>query len=233
MILRYGLGAEELAWSLAFILLPLSCVYYPVSVPGPLQPVALALPPTHVFEGMRSILLHGVFEKELWWALGLNAMYLAIGYLSFRWFLQSAKVNGTLVQLRRVDARRPDRFHRRRLPDRRTLRGSDPAPHPPHGGQPVQSRAPRLVGGPFSLVGADGKTVTDADFHGRYMLVFFGFTHCPDICPAELQVIAQALDKLGDKGKKVVPVFITLDPERDTPRAMADYLKSFGPNLWA
>jgi protein SCO1/2 len=63
------------------------------------------------------------------------------------------------------------------------------------------------------------------------MLVFFGFTHCPDICPAELQVIAQALDKLGDKGKKVVPVFITLDPERDTPRAMADYLKSFGPNF--
>ena len=101
----------------------------------------------------------------------------------------------------------------------------------PHGGQPVQSSGTPLVGGPFSLVGAEGKTVTDADFHGRYMLVFFGFTHCPDICPAELQVIAQALDKLGDKGKKVVPVFITLDPERDTPRAMADYLKSFGPNF--
>ena len=102
---------------------------------------------------------------------------------------------------------------------------------PPHGGQPVQSSGTALVGGPFSLVGADGKTVTDADFHGRYMLVFFGFTHCPDICPAELQVIAQALDKLGDKGKKVVPVFITLDPERDTPQAMADYVKSFGPNF--
>ena len=87
----------------------------------------------------------------------------------------------------------------------------------PRGGQPVQSSGTALVGGPFSLVGADGKTVTDADFRGRYMLVFFGFTHCPDICPAELQVIAQALDKLGDKGKKVVPVFITLDPERDTP----------------
>ena len=96
----------------------------------------------------------------------------------------------------------------------------------PQGGQPVQSSGAALIGGPFSLVGADGKTVTDADFHGRYMLVFFGFTHCPDICPAELQVIAQALDKLGDKGKKVVPVFITLDPERDTPRAMADYLSA-------
>jgi protein SCO1 len=101
----------------------------------------------------------------------------------------------------------------------------------PRGGQPVQSSGTALVGGPFSLVGADGKTVTDADFRGRYMLVFFGFTHCPDICPAELQVIAQALDKLGGKGKKVVPVFITLDPERDTPKAMAEYVKSFGPNF--
>ena len=101
----------------------------------------------------------------------------------------------------------------------------------PRGGQPVQSSGTALVGGPFSLVGADGKTVTDTDFRGSYMLVFFGFTHCPDICPAELQVIAQALDKLGDKGKKVVPVFITLDPERDTPQAMADYVKSFGPNF--
>ena len=101
VILRYGLGAEELAWSLAFILLPLSCVYYPVAVlPGWLQPVALALPPTHVFEGMRSILLHGVFDPtELWWALGLNVIYLAVGYGAFSWFLQSARVNGSLLQL--------------------------------------------------------------------------------------------------------------------------------------
>jgi len=101
----------------------------------------------------------------------------------------------------------------------------------PHGGQAVQSSGTALVGGPFSLVGTDGKAVTDADFRGRYMLIFFGFTHCPDICPAELQVIAQALDKLGDKGKKVVPVFITLDPDRDTPQVMAEYVKSFGPNF--
>ncbi len=101
VILRYGLGAEEFAWSLAFILLPLSCVYYPVAVlPEWLQPVALALPPTHVFEGMRSILLHGTFNAgELWWALGLNAVYFLVGYLTFRWFLQSARINGSLLQL--------------------------------------------------------------------------------------------------------------------------------------
>jgi len=101
VILRYGLGAEELAWSLAFLLLPLCCVYYPVSVlPHWLQPVALALPPTHVFEGMRSILLHHTFDAtDLWWALALNAIYLAVGYATFSWFLGSARVNGTLLQL--------------------------------------------------------------------------------------------------------------------------------------
>ena len=101
VILRYGLGAEELAWSLAFLLLPLCCVYYPVSVlPGWLQVVALALPPTHVFEGMRSILLHNTFDvTELWWALSLNAVYLLAGYLTFSRFLASARVNGSLLQL--------------------------------------------------------------------------------------------------------------------------------------
>jgi ABC-2 type transport system permease protein len=101
IILRYGLGAEELAWSMAFLLLPLCCVYYPVSVlPNWLQPIALALPPTHVFEGMRSILLHGVFDaSQLWWALGLNAIYLIVGYLVFTWFLRSARENGTLLRL--------------------------------------------------------------------------------------------------------------------------------------
>lgn len=102
----------------------------------------------------------------------------------------------------------------------------------PRQGQPVETSGTALIGGPFSLVGGeDGGTVTDRDFRGRYMLVFFGFTHCPDICPAELQVIAQALDQLGGEAKKVVPIFITLDPERDTPEAMANYVKSFGPNF--
>ena len=101
VILRYGLGAEEFAWSLAFLLLPLCCVYYPVAVlPEWLQMVALALPPTHVFEGMRAILLHNTFDPaDLWWALGLNVIYLAAGYATFSWFLRSARDNGTLLQL--------------------------------------------------------------------------------------------------------------------------------------
>ena len=88
-----------------------------------------------------------------------------------------------------------------------------------------------LIGGPFELVGKGGKTVTDQDFRGRYMLVFFGFTHCPDICPAELQVMSTALDDLGSDADKVVPIFITLDPERDTPDAVNAYVENFGPNF--
>ena len=88
-----------------------------------------------------------------------------------------------------------------------------------------------LIGGPFELVGKDGKTVTDKDFLGRHMLVFFGFTHCPDICPAELQVMSAALDNVGSKADQVVPVFITVDPERDTPELMAAYVENFGPNF--
>src|SRR5262245_44144028 len=95
----------------------------------------------------------------------------------------------------------------------------------------VETSGTALVGGPFTLVGTDGKTVTDQDFRGRYMLVFFGFTHCPDICPAELQMVAEALDKLGDKANEVVPIFISVDPERDTPEVLAAYVKSFGPKF--
>lgn len=101
VMLRYGLGAEELAWSLAFLLLPLTCVYYPLSaLPGWLQYVSLALPPTHVFEGMRSILLEHRFDpSDLWWAFGLNMFYLAMGYGVFRWLLSRARDNGSLLQL--------------------------------------------------------------------------------------------------------------------------------------
>lgn len=102
----------------------------------------------------------------------------------------------------------------------------------PRQAQPVETSGTALIGGPFALVDENGKPVTNQDFRGRDMLVFFGFTHCPDICPAELQVMAEALDQLGDKAKKkVVPIFITVDPERDTPEAMKAYVESFGPNF--
>ncbi len=100
----------------------------------------------------------------------------------------------------------------------------------PQQGMPVET-GKALVGGPFTLTDHTGKRVTDKDFLGRPMLIFFGFTNCPDICPSGLQVIAAALDKLGDKGAKVTPIFITLDAARDTPEKLAEYVKSFHPRL--
>jgi protein SCO1/2 len=96
----------------------------------------------------------------------------------------------------------------------------------------VTSGGPRtsgkaLIGGPFSLVDQNGKRVTEKDFRDRYMLVFFGFTSCPDICPAGLQLVAAALDKLGEKADRVVPVFISVDPERDTPEKLNEYVQNF------
>jgi protein SCO1 len=95
-------------------------------------------------------------------------------------------------------------------------------------GQTVATSGKALIGGPFALIDQNGKTVTDQDFRGRFMLVFFGFTHCPDICPAELQVMSQALEALGANAEDVVPIFITLDPERDTQEAVGAYVKNFG-----
>ncbi len=97
-------------------------------------------------------------------------------------------------------------------------------------GQSTVSGKP-LVGGPFSLIDQTGKRVTDQDYRGRYMLVFFGYTNCPDICPAGLQVMSAALDKLGKRADEIVPVFITLDPAQDTPERMATYVKAFSPRL--
>ncbi|MGH9807928.1 MAG: SCO family protein [Terriglobia bacterium] len=88
-----------------------------------------------------------------------------------------------------------------------------------------------LIGGPFTLTDQNGKQVTDKDFRGRFMLVYFGFTFCPDVCPSALQVMAAALDKLGPKAAKITPIFITIDPERDTPDKMAQYVQSFDPRL--
>lgn len=89
------------------------------------------------------------------------------------------------------------------------------------------------VGGPFTLTDQTGKRISDKDFLGRYMLVFFGFTHCPDICPSGLQVMSAALDQLGPKAADITPVFITFDSERDTPAVLSEYVKSFHPRLVA
>src|SRR5947209_19339711 len=83
------------------------------------------------------------------------------------------------------------------------------------------------IGGPFRLVDQNGKPVSDADLKGKWQLVFFGYTHCPDACPTALNEIALALDRLGAKREAVGVVFITVDPERDTPAALKSYLESF------
>lgn len=91
------------------------------------------------------------------------------------------------------------------------------------------------MGGPFTLVGEDGKTVRDTDFNGRYRLVYFGYSYCPDICPGTLARIGTALRDLEksdpDKAAKVQPLFITVDPERDTPAVLKQYTDLFHPRL--
>jgi cytochrome oxidase Cu insertion factor (SCO1/SenC/PrrC family) len=87
------------------------------------------------------------------------------------------------------------------------------------------------VGGPFELTDHTGRIRTERDFRGQLMLVYFGFTYCPDICPADLQAIGLALDRLGHDGDSVQPLFVTVDPERDTAEHLADYVKLFHPRL--
>jgi protein SCO1/2 len=87
------------------------------------------------------------------------------------------------------------------------------------------------IGGPFALIDHTGRQRTDADFRGKLLLVYFGFTSCPDVCPTDLQAIALALEQLGDIGEAVQPLFITVDPERDTPEHLAEYVPLFHPRL--
>jgi len=83
------------------------------------------------------------------------------------------------------------------------------------------------VGGPFTLVDQDSKVRTDRDFRGRLMLIYFGYTFCPDVCPTALQVMSVALDRLGAKGKQVQAMMITVDPARDTPAHLKAYMANF------
>ena len=77
--------------------------------------------------------------------------------------------------------------------------------------------------GDFALIGDDGEPVADEDFEGKLMLVYFGFTHCPDVCPGDVGVMSAALNELGDKAEEIAPIFISVDPERDTPEALREY----------
>jgi protein SCO1 len=93
------------------------------------------------------------------------------------------------------------------------------------------SNRPRaaLIGGAFALKDGDGKTVSDQTLRGRPFLVYFGYTHCPDVCPTELAKISDILGKMGNK--PVPALFITVDPDRDTPKVMQDYVSSFNPAI--
>ena len=95
---------------------------------------------------------------------------------------------------------------------------------------PLSSRAAD-IGGPFSLTDHHGNRVTHESYDGKYLLVFFGYTFCPDVCPTELLVMGQALDELGDEAARVQALFITVDPERDTPETLAENVPNFHPDL--
>lgn len=87
------------------------------------------------------------------------------------------------------------------------------------------------IGGPFTLIDQNGARRSSAEFRGRYMLIYFGYSSCPDVCPTTLSLMADALDKLGPGANKVVPLFITIDPERDSPAKLKPYMASFGPRF--
>jgi cytochrome oxidase Cu insertion factor (SCO1/SenC/PrrC family) len=95
----------------------------------------------------------------------------------------------------------------------------------------LSGKAP--VGGPFELTDHTGRRRTDADFRGKLVVLYFGYTSCPDVCPTELQAITLALDRLGAAADAVQPLFITVDPERDTPSRLADFISAFDPRFVA
>ena len=99
------------------------------------------------------------------------------------------------------------------------------------GRSPAPIAMTSAVGGPFQLVDQNAKPITEQDLKGHPFLVFFGFTHCPDVCPTTLFEVSEIFRALGPEAKDVRALFITVDPERDTPAVMKDYLSSFNPHL--
>ena len=89
----------------------------------------------------------------------------------------------------------------------------------------------KLFGGPFELVDHNGKSRTDKEFHGRFVLLYFGYVSCPNICPVNLATIGNALDELGAEGDAITPLFISIDPERDDRGLLAGYVKKFHPRM--
>ena len=101
------------------------------------------------------------------------------------------------------------------------------------GRSPVPIALPSTIGGPFELTDSNSKPISDRDLKGQPFLVFFGFTHCPDVCPTTLFEVSEILRQLGPDADKVKALFVTVDPERDTAPVLKDYLSSFDPHLIA
>lgn len=100
----------------------------------------------------------------------------------------------------------------------------------PHLGQTIVSGKIE-VGGPFHLIDQDGAPREDRDFRGRWMMIYFGYTHCPDVCPLTLSLMSDVMQRLGRNASHITPIFITIDPARDTPQVMKAYVGSFGKNF--
>jgi cytochrome oxidase Cu insertion factor (SCO1/SenC/PrrC family) len=103
------------------------------------------------------------------------------------------------------------------------------APSGDSGKATIRSSGAAAIGGPFHLTDDTGQAVTDKTYAGKYMLVYFGYTFCSDICPTELQAMSRAVALLGHEARSVRPLFITVDPQRDTVQEMADYVAHFAP----
>ena len=99
--------------------------------------------------------------------------------------------------------------------------------------KPKVSKGKALIGGPFTLVNTEGETVTDKDFLGKWLLVYFGFTFCPDICPEELEKIGEIIELINSQpsAPDIQPIFISVDPKRDTPELIKSYLADFHPKF--